>query len=111
MARLFPWDFLEQFGYAPGSKSEATHYSTFGGLTTLIKLVDDVPYYWNGNSKCWSKSAEELDQITLLGEKEPNFRCGPPKPTPPKPNYWTSSVPVSKEPEYYRSNRGHYVGD
>lgn len=106
---IFPEDFLNQHGYFKGCKSEATHYSTYGTVEELIKLVDGQPYYWNG--KYWCESGLGADQITSLGQAEPNFKCGARQPAPPKPDYWAYTAPISKEPEYYLSNRGHYVGD
>lgn len=107
MARLFPWDFLEQFGYAPGSKSEATHYSTFGGSDWLLTVRGSTPYYWNELSGSWSKSSLDLDQMMLLGEKEPEFRCGPPKPIVKK-----VRVPMKQESSNYGyGRRNRYMGD
>lgn len=77
---MFNAKFMAQFGYVQGSKEEATHFSTFGGSDWTIKRDGNQLYYWCGMSGCWKKTALGLDQVTLIGHKEPEFRCGPPAP-------------------------------
>lgn len=93
-------------GGVTGSESEATHYSTWGGMDLLFIVRDNTVFYWKSLSKGWFKSALELDQITKLGEKEPEFRCGPPKPKKPKARISYSNI----KSEIYDSTR-RYKGD
>lgn len=96
-------DFLQEHGYIKGSKEEATHYSTYGTVEELIKLIDGVPHYWNG--RYWCESGLTVDQITPLGQQEPNFRCGARQPAPPKPDFWMYSGISNKHISK------HYRGD
>ena len=105
MARLFPWDLVTG---TQGSKSEATHYSTMWNEDWVLLVRDGVTYYWNGY---WKKTTI-FDGICLtpIGEEEPNYKVSVPCPLPEKKEV-VKPLPKTTEPEYYRSNRGHYVGD
>lgn len=77
MGFLFNSDFMEQLGYFKGEESEATHYSTFGGSDWKIMANKDQLFYWDALSKSWRRWSLTLAHCTPIGEKEPNFRCGP----------------------------------
>ncbi|MDS7927633.1 hypothetical protein [Acinetobacter sp. V115_6] len=77
MGFLFNATFLEQFGYSAGEEDEATHYSTFGGSDWKLKANKDQMFYWDANAKSWRRWHLSLEHCTPIGEKEPNYKCGP----------------------------------
>lgn len=108
MARLLPWNFLEQFGYESGSKGEATHYSTIWNENWVLLVREGVTYYWNGY---WKKTTIFDDGcLTPIGEKEPSYKVGPPAPPPEK--KIVERIYKSEPTEIYpRNSRSNFRGD
>ncbi|EPQ0811295.1 hypothetical protein NR583_003643 [Acinetobacter baumannii] len=77
MGFFFNTEFLEQFGFSVGEEDESTHYSTFGGSDWKLKANKDQMFYWDALSKSWKRWALTLEHCTPIGEKEPNYKCGP----------------------------------
>ena len=90
-----------------GFESEATHYNTFGNILSKYRFIDGYQYYWDALSKRWSKMSVKTC-CTPIGEDEPNFRCGPPKPIAQKRR--SSSMYLSNyDPYYANRNRGSRI--
>lgn len=108
MGFLFNTDFLEQFGYSVGEEDEATHYSTYGECDWKLKANKDQVFFWDALSKSWKKWALTLEHCTPIGEREPNFRCGPIKPKDRQQQIYVNTVS-----DVYYPNRGrsHIAGD